>query len=204
MAAVVWAPTLADVDAALASATRTDLDTGVAIRAWLDAFGSRYDVLYTAAAAAAKASSATLTAAALAAWTTDASAKHTQADEAARYVLDLYGTPPSPLTFDAAHPDAVTGRLYDAIRVAKANGNSDVQASLAAHQRAMVAARNAKPSAPVEVSPYDDPCNLAPAPFAEGLAPGIERRPSTLRELEAALSAQVAFAATWVAQVAYT
>ena len=71
-------------------------------------------------------------------------------------------------------------------------------------QRAMVAARNAKPSAPVEVSPYDDPCNLPPAPFAEGLAPGIERRPSTLRELEAALSAQVAFAATWVAQVAYT
>jgi hypothetical protein len=71
MAAVVWAPTLASIDAALATATATDLAIGTPIRAWLYTIGTRYDTLYTAEADAAKASSATQTAAALATWTSD-------------------------------------------------------------------------------------------------------------------------------------
>jgi hypothetical protein len=108
------------------------------------------------------------------------------------------------LGFDPATPDAVLGRIYDAEQAAKANGNEDVLPTLAAHARAIVEARNAKPSGPVLRAPYDDACFLAPVAHATGIAPSIARRPSTLRELEAALSAQVAFAATWVAQVAYT
>ena len=203
MTAVSWAPTLAAVDAALVSASGTDLDIGTGIRAWLNAFGSRYDALYTAAADAAKASSVTLTAAALATWSTETEALHVQADEAARYVLDLYGTPPSALAFDAAHPDAVCSRLYDAERVAKSNGNTAVAPTLAEHFRVMVEARNAKPSGFVAVAPYDAPCIVAPVPYQIGRAP--EAPPTnTLRDLETALSAQVAHAATWVAQTNYT
>lgn len=204
MSAVDWSTALGALAPVITGASATDRVLGVEIREWLSALGSRYATVYSDAADAAKLSSATLTASEIAAWEVSAETVHDQADAAARYVEDLLGEPGAALVFNPAEPDGVCGRLTEAARRAERAGLHADAALLLRHHGAVLAARDAKPSGFVAVAPYDGGAGFVPPASTAGRAPAIaDMHVNTVRDLETALVAQVAYALEWIALVAY-
>jgi hypothetical protein len=124
MPQILWAPTVASIDAELASATGADLAVGTKIRATLNAAGTTYDARYDDAGVAA----------AKTAWLSAAELVHDDADHAARYAESLVASADPALTFDPYSSAAIIGRLANAT---KATLSATVRAFLSAHTSAV-------------------------------------------------------------------
>lgn len=210
MAAVVWIPTYSAAVAQLALSSGVEAEIGAPLKTRLRVLGLKYDALYTAAVDTAKASSVTLTAAALAAWESTTTVLHEQADEAARYVEDLIGTAGAPLAFTSASDRAIQDRISQAIRRAREDGNvaAAFLENLLTFSAALRTAYAARPAGYVEAHPYDageDPFAVGDVPLrGRTIALSNGETFGTVRALETALVAVIATTAAWTAQAAFT